>query len=182
MNALKKRWTSSLKSFWSYWHWRMWFLEWQKAASSEHPFVINELTIWKHWWNVSRRCFYANFSWMSDKSITKRSLLARSEILGLCFNRLTCDHMYYNLSTEIFQQLVRTQLSQKPKTFSWIFIAFFKSLLVRSEVLWLCLNTLTGDHMYSHVKREIFLQLVWTHLSQKPKTFSPIFIAFFKST
>ena len=39
-----------------------------------------------------------------------------------------------------------------------------------------------GDHMYSHLNRETFPKLVWTQLSQKPKTFYPIFIVFFKST
>ena len=36
--------------------------------------------------------------------------------------------------------------------------------------------------MYSHFNSEIFKQIVPTQLSQKPKTFSEIFTAFFKST
>ena len=56
------------------------------------------------------------------------------------------------------------------------------SVLFRSEILGRCFNSLTGDHMYSHLIREIFPQLVWTKLCQKPKTFSAIFIPFFKYT
>ena len=76
----------------------------------------------------TRWCFYATFRWISDKSSTQTSLLVRSEILGLCFNRLTGGHIYSNLHREIFLQLVPTQLSWKQKTFSEIFIAFFKSI------------------------------------------------------
>ena len=105
----------------------MWFLESPKAPSSEDLFEVKELTGPKHYWHVPRRCFFANFPLMSDNSSTERSLLARREILGLCFNRLTCDHMYSRLNREIFAQLVRKQLSQKPKIFSGNFVAFLKS-------------------------------------------------------
>ena len=105
----------------------MWFLESPKAPSSEDLFEVKELTGPKHYWHVPRRCFFANFPLMSDNSSTERSLLARQEILGLCFNRLTCDHMYSRLNREIFAQLVRKQLSQKPKIFSGNFVAFLKS-------------------------------------------------------
>ena len=81
----------------------------------------------KHPWKLSCRCFYLNFPLMSDKSTTERSLLVRSKIFPPCFNRLTGDHLYSCLNTEIFRELVRTQLCQKSKVFSGIFIAFFKS-------------------------------------------------------
>ena len=105
----------------------MWFLECAKAPASEHSFEVNEFTGRKRCWNMSCRCFYAKFLLIWDKWRTERSLLVRSKILGLCFNRLTSDHMYFRLNTEIFPELVRTKLSQKPKTFSGIFIEFFKS-------------------------------------------------------
>ena len=96
----------------------MWCVEWPKAPASEDPFEVKELASPKHCWNVSRRCLDANFPLISDKSRTEGSLLVTSEILGLCFNRLTSDHMYSRLKREIFPLLVRTQLYQKPKTFS----------------------------------------------------------------
>ena len=105
----------------------MWFLECPKPPDSEHPFEVNELTGRKHCRNVLYACFYANFPLMSEKSSMKRFLLVRLQVLGLCFNRLTGDHVYSRLSREVSPKLVRTQLCQKPKTFSAIFIAFFKS-------------------------------------------------------
>ena len=75
----------------------------------------------------ARRCFYVNFPLISDKSRTERSLLVRYKILALCSNKLTGDHMYSHLKREIFPQLVRTQLVQKPKTFYQIFMAFFQA-------------------------------------------------------
>ena len=75
----------------------------------------------------ARRCFYAILPRIANKSSTKTSLLLRSETLRLSFNRLTNYQTYSHLSREIFQQLVRTQLSWKTKTFSPIFIAFSKS-------------------------------------------------------
>ena len=104
----------------------MWFLQCPKAPAREHPFEVNELTGPKHCWNVSRRNLYANFTLMSDKSTKERSLLVRSKILGLRFNRLTGNHMYSRLNRQIFRQPVRTQLCQKPKTFSGTFIVFLK--------------------------------------------------------
>ena len=105
----------------------MWFLECPKAPASEHTFEINKLVGQKHCWNVWRRSFDANFQLIWDKSSTERSLIVRSDILGLCFNRLTGEHMYSRLNREIFPQLVWTQLCQKAKTFSEIFTAFLKS-------------------------------------------------------
>ena len=105
----------------------MWILECPKATASKHPFKVNELTGPKNCRNVSRRWFYANFRLTSEKWWTERSLLVRADILGLCFNRLMGDHFYSCVNREIFPQLVRTQLDQKPKVFSAIFIPFFKS-------------------------------------------------------
>ena len=105
----------------------MWILECPKAPPSEHLFKVNELTPPKDCWNVPRRCFYANFLLMSDKSRTEKSLLVTSEILGLCFNKFTDDQLYSCLNRQIFPQLVRTQLYQKQKVFCPIFISFLKS-------------------------------------------------------
>ena len=98
-----------------------------EAPPWKHAFEVNELTGPKHCWNVSRWWFYANFLLMSHDLRTERFLWVRPEILGLCFNRLTIHHMYSRLNREIFLQLVRTQLSQKPEIFFAIFIGFLKS-------------------------------------------------------
>ena len=71
--------------------------------------------------------FYSSFALISEISTTKTFLLFRSQIWRMCFCRLTGDHMYSHLHREIFPQLVRTPLSQKPETFSRIYIPFFKS-------------------------------------------------------
>ena len=42
------------------------FLNPRKAPTSEYPFEVKDLTEPKHYWNVSRRCFYSNFPLMYD--------------------------------------------------------------------------------------------------------------------
>ena len=39
---------------------------------------------------------------------------------------LTADHKYYGSNMQNLQQQFQPSLSQKPKTFSWFFIAFLK--------------------------------------------------------
>ena len=56
------------------------------------------------------------------------------------------------------------------------------SPLFRSEIIRLFRNTFTADRMYSRHRWEKLLQQVQTLLSQKEKTFSPIFITFLGST
>ena len=51
---------------------------------------------------------------MSDELSWKKSLLVRSEILGLCFNTLTAYHVYSQQNWEKFPQQVEMQLSWKP--------------------------------------------------------------------
>ena len=57
-----------------------------------------------------------------------------------------------------------------------------KSVLVRSKILGLFVNTLTAEYMYSGRNIKIFTQQVQTPLSLKQKTFSGFFIAFPNST
>ena len=57
-----------------------------------------------------------------------------------------------------------------------------KSVLVRSKILGLFVNTLTAEYMYSGRNMQTFTQQVRTTLSLKQKTFSGFFIAFSKST
>ena len=56
-----------------------------------------------------------------------------------------------------------------------------KSVLVRSKILGLFVNTLTAEYMYSGRNMQTFTQQVQTPLSLKQKTFSGFLIAFLKS-
>ena len=71
--------------------------------------------------------FYPNFPLIYDKFSWKTSLLLESKILGLFGNTLTADNMYSRQRWEKFWQQVQTVLSQKGKTFSENFIAFWQS-------------------------------------------------------
>ena len=57
-----------------------------------------------------------------------------------------------------------------------------KSVLVRSKILGLFVNTFTAESTYSRRNMQTFTQQVQTPLSLKQKTFSGFFIAFPKST
>ena len=57
-----------------------------------------------------------------------------------------------------------------------------KSVLVRSKILGLFVNTFTAEYTYSGRNMQILTQHVQTPLSLKQKTFSGFFIAFLKST
>ena len=57
-----------------------------------------------------------------------------------------------------------------------------KSALVRSKILGLLVNTLTGEYTYSRRNMQTFTQEFLMPLSLKQKTFSGFFIAFLKST
>ena len=59
----------------------------------------------------------------------KKSLLVRSEILGLFVNTFTAESTYSRRNMQTFTQQVQTPLSLKQKTFSGFFIAFLKSTL-----------------------------------------------------
>ena len=57
-----------------------------------------------------------------------------------------------------------------------------KSVLVRSKILGLFVNTFTAESTYSRRNMQTFTQQAQTPLSLKEKTFSGFFIAFLKST
>ena len=58
------------------------------------------------------------------RASTKRLILVRSEVLGQFVNKMNAVYNLENLT-----QQVQTQISLKPKTFSWFFIALMKSSL-----------------------------------------------------
>ena len=74
-----------------------------------------------------RQHFYPNFQLIENKLSQKTSLRVRSEILGLFLDTLAADHTYSRHNWAKFQQEIQTILSQKWKTHSGIFIAFFQS-------------------------------------------------------
>ena len=74
-----------------------------------------------------RQHFYPNSPLIQHILSYKRSLLVRSEILGLFGNTLAPDHMYSRRNSEKFPQQVKTPLSEKRKTVPAICIAFLQS-------------------------------------------------------
>ena len=56
------------------------------------------------------------------------------------------------------------------------------SVVIRSKILGLFVNTLTSEYKYSCRNMQTFAQQVQTPVSLKQKTFSGCFIAFLKST
>ena len=66
--------------------------------------------------------------------------------------------------------------------FPWIWdkLTWKMSVLVRSKILGLFVNTLTAEYTYSRRNMQTFTQQVQTPLSLKQKTFSGFFIAFLK--
>ena len=61
-------------------------------------------------------------------------------------------------------------------------LSWKKSVLVRSKILGLFVNTLTVENKYSRRNMHTFAQQVQTPLSLKQQTFSGFFIAFLKYT
>ena len=65
---------------------------------------------------------------------------------------------------------------------SWIWdkLSWEKSVLVRSKILGVFVNTLTAEYKYSGRNMQNFQQQLQTKLSRKQKAFSGFFIAFLK--
>ena len=72
--------------------------------------------------------FHPNFPLLSDNLSWNISTLARSEILGLFGNTLTVDQRYSRHRWEKLPEQVQRLLSQKRRTFSFIFITFSESI------------------------------------------------------
>ena len=64
---------------------------------------------------------------MSDKLSWKKSLLVRSEILGLFFNTLTAYHMYFRQNWGKVPEQVKIQSPSIPWTIPENFFALLKS-------------------------------------------------------
>ena len=60
----------------------------------------------------------------------ERSRLLTCQILGLLVNTLPTDEKYPVFNRDNLTVPIQIQLSQKPKTFSEFFLAFFKSRLI----------------------------------------------------
>ena len=141
----------------------------------------------------------------------KESLLVIWKLLALFVNTLTANDKYSLLIKDNLTQPIQTQLSKKQKTLSLFFSAFLKSklnfehveiwtpaplsyllitveaieleesLLVICKMLRLFLNTFTADDKYSVLNRDYLTKAFQKELSKKPKSFSELFCAFFKS-
>ena len=64
----------------------------------------------------------------------------------------------------------------------WDKLSWKKSVLIRSKILGLFVNTLTVEYKYSRRNMQTFAQQDGTPLFWKQKTFSRFFIPFLKST
>ena len=76
----------------------------------------------KHCWNLH----HSTFILFIDQMSWKKSLLLTCQILQLLFNPLATDKKYLVLTGDNLTILIQMQLSQKQKTFSQFFPAFFK--------------------------------------------------------
>ena len=74
----------------------------------------------------ARNHYYPMFPRIWDELSWKKSVLVSSEILGLFVNTLIAEYMYSRSTMQNSPQKFETQLSQKRKAFSGIFIAFLK--------------------------------------------------------
>ena len=74
----------------------------------------------------ARQNYYRNFQSIWDKLCWKKSVLVRSEVLGMFFNTLTAEFQYSRRNMCNFPQQLQTQLSHRGKAFSGFFIAFPK--------------------------------------------------------
>ena len=66
---------------------------------------------------------------LTTKLCSKKSLLLTCHILGLLLNMLATDEKYPVFNRENLMIPIQMQFSQKQKTFSHFFTAFFKSKL-----------------------------------------------------
>ena len=76
----------------------------------------------------ARNHYYRIFPRIWEKLSWKRSVLVRSEILGLFVNSMTAEYKYSRRNMQNCQKQLQTQLSQKGKAFSGLFIAFLKCI------------------------------------------------------
>ena len=98
-----------------------------KSSCFRTPFVSPRVPLYQTLAKSARQNLYPKFLWIQDKLSKKTSLSVRSEILGMFGNTLTVDHMYFRHNWEKLPQEIQTPLSQKPQTFSGIFITFLQS-------------------------------------------------------
>ena len=77
--------------------------------------------------NSAKGHFYLRFPSFSLRQILKRSLLVRSEILGLYVNEMSADVRDYRLNTGQFTITDSNAFILKAKSFLWILKSIFKT-------------------------------------------------------
>ena len=82
---------------------------------------MNVLTGSKHCFNPHGTTITLFLSLIRGKLSCKRSALVWCEILKLCVKTLTADDKYSGTNMQSLPQQIQTPLSQKQKTFFWIF-------------------------------------------------------------
>ena len=81
-----------------------------------------------------RNHLYTTIPLICGRTIRKRLVLVIFEVLGQFFNTLTSDCKYSRSNMENLPQEVQIDICLKPKTFSWLLIAFLKSPLIFSRL------------------------------------------------
>ena len=77
----------------------------------------------------SRNHFHTTIPLIWGRTSRKRLVLVRSEVLGQFVNTITAVYNYIRQNLENLRQQVQTQISLKPKSFSWFFIALMNFTL-----------------------------------------------------
>ena len=77
----------------------------------------------------ARNHFHTTIPLILGRTSRKRLVLVKSEVLGQFVNTMTAVSNCFRYNMENLLQEVQTQMSLKPKTFSWFFIALMKSTL-----------------------------------------------------
>ena len=98
-----------------------------ESSSSRSPFSSQRANLFRTLLKSALHHFDPNLLLISRKLSWKTTLLVKSEILGLFFNRLTAYYMYSRQNWENFSQQFKMQLSSKLLTFSDVFIEVLKS-------------------------------------------------------
>ena len=122
----KKRWAFLLKYSWNHNLPKEMVTNMSKTPYFRTRFGKQRVTGFELLLKSSRHHYYSMFPWIWEKLCWKKSVLVRSEILGLFVNTLTVEYMYSRRNMQNFTQLPLAQLSQKRKAFSGFFIAFLK--------------------------------------------------------
>ena len=108
---------------------KMWLDNCLKSPVSEDPSTKYMANRPKHFWNLNESSYFIFIDHCERNWEGGKSLLVIWKILRLVVNTFTADEEYSVLNKNNSRQPIHMQLSQKRKTFSWIFFAYLKSVI-----------------------------------------------------